>query len=74
VVAVGGPDVAKKVGGVEVAVIAEEFSVAATAEHEVGVKFATEFVFGFFDDAGEVGQVAQGIAEGGEVGGGDFVV
>jgi len=68
VVAVGGPDVAKEVGGVEVAVIAEEFSVAATAEHEVG------FVFGFFDDAGEVGQVAQGIAEGGEVGGGDFVV
>lgn len=72
IVFAGGPDVAEEVGGGDVTVFAEEFAVAAAAEHDVGVEFAAEFGAGLGDDAREVGEVAEGVAEGGEVGGSDF--
>lgn len=81
VVVVGGPDAAEEVGGVDVAVGGEELAVATAAVHQVGVEFAAEFGAGFGEDAWEVGDAVEFVAEGGDVvagekarGGGSFGV
>lgn len=72
VVVPGGPDVAQEVGGVDVAVSGEEGSVAATAEHQIGIEFAAKFGAGFGDDAGEVGEAVEFLAAVRNVTGPDF--
>ena len=39
----------------DVAVVTEEFTVAAAAEHDVWIEFAKEFGSGFGEDTGEIG-------------------
>lgn len=68
----GGPDLAEEVGRVDIAVIFEEIEVAAAAVHQVRVEFAAEFGAGLGEDAWEVGDVVERIAEGWKLVAGEF--
>ena len=64
VIVASGPNLAEKVSGVDVAVVFEEIHVAAAAEHDVRVEFATKFGPRFGEDAREIGDVIERIAKG----------
>ena len=63
----GGPDLAQEVGRVDIAVVFEEIEVTAAAVHQVRVEFAAEFGAGLGEDAREVGDVVERVAEGGQL-------
>ncbi len=66
VIVSSGPDLAEEVGRVDIAVVFEEIEVTAAAVHQVWVEFAAEFGAGLGENAWEVGDVVERIAEGGE--------
>lgn len=63
----GCPDLAEEIGRVDIAVVFEEIEVTAAAVHDVRVEFAVEFGAGLGEDAREVGDVVERVAEGGKL-------
>jgi len=58
---------AEEVGGMNVAVFAQEFTISSAAEHDIGVEFSAELGLGFGNDTGKVSDAVEFIFKGGEL-------
>ena len=63
----------KKISRVN-AMFTKEFTISATAVHNVRVKFPPEFCSGFSQDPGKVGDFSQGVSERRKISSRDLVV
>lgn len=59
VIVLGCPDVAKEVGGIDVAMPCQKGAISTAAEHEVGIELPAKFGPGLGDDAGEVSEAIE---------------
>jgi len=67
----GSPYVTEEIGGFDISVFGKEIPVAAAAEHDIGIEFATEFATGFGKDTGKVGDFPEFFPESREIVTGD---